>query len=58
MRAGGGPGAPLLAGSRMRCRRRTEACALKCEIEFLAVGDGTKAGDAVIIRYGKLTLIS
>jgi uncharacterized protein (DUF849 family) len=25
---------------------------LKCEIEFLAVGDGTKAGDAIVIRYG------
>lgn len=25
---------------------------MKCEIEFLAVGKGTKAGDAIIIRYG------
>jgi len=25
---------------------------VKCEIEFLAVGDGTKAGDAIVIRYG------
>jgi len=25
---------------------------LKCEIEFLAVGEGTKAGDAIVIRYG------
>jgi hypothetical protein len=25
---------------------------LKCEIEFLAVGDGSKAGDAIVIRYG------
>ncbi len=25
---------------------------MKCEIEFLAVGDGQKAGDAIVIRYG------
>jgi beta-lactamase superfamily II metal-dependent hydrolase len=25
---------------------------LKCEIEFLAVGEGAKAGDAIVIRYG------
>jgi beta-lactamase superfamily II metal-dependent hydrolase len=25
---------------------------LKCEIEFLAVGEATKAGDAIIVRYG------
>jgi glyoxylase-like metal-dependent hydrolase (beta-lactamase superfamily II) len=25
---------------------------LKCETEFLAVGEGTKAGDAIVIRYG------
>ena len=25
---------------------------MKCEIEFLAVGEGTKAGDAIVIRYG------
>jgi beta-lactamase superfamily II metal-dependent hydrolase len=28
---------------------------LKCEIEFLAVGDGSKAGDAIVIRYGDVT---
>ena len=28
---------------------------MKCEIEFLAVGDGTKAGDAVVIRYGDVS---
>jgi beta-lactamase superfamily II metal-dependent hydrolase len=28
-------------------------CAMKCEIEFLPVGDGTKAGDAIVIRYGE-----
>jgi beta-lactamase superfamily II metal-dependent hydrolase len=27
---------------------------LKCEIEFLAVGEGTKAGDAIVIRYGEI----
>jgi beta-lactamase superfamily II metal-dependent hydrolase len=27
---------------------------MKCEIEFLAVGSGTKAGDAIIIRYGEV----
>jgi beta-lactamase superfamily II metal-dependent hydrolase len=26
---------------------------MKCEIEFLAVGDGEKAGDAIIVRYGE-----
>ena len=25
---------------------------MKCEIEFLAVGEGSKAGDAIIVRYG------
>jgi hypothetical protein len=25
---------------------------MKCEIEFLAVGDGQKAGDAIVVRYG------
>lgn len=25
---------------------------LKCEIEFLPVGEGTKAGDAIVVRYG------
>ena len=25
---------------------------MRCEIEFLAVGEGTKAGDAIVIRYG------
>src|SRR6266446_4978919 len=23
-----------------------------CEVEFLAVGDGTRPGDAIIVRYG------
>jgi beta-lactamase superfamily II metal-dependent hydrolase len=27
--------------------------ALKCEIEFLPVGEATKAGDAIVIRYGE-----
>jgi beta-lactamase superfamily II metal-dependent hydrolase len=27
---------------------------VKCEIEFLAVGAGTKAGDAIIVRYGEV----
>jgi beta-lactamase superfamily II metal-dependent hydrolase len=27
---------------------------LKCEIEFLAVGDNTKAGDAIVVRYGEV----
>jgi beta-lactamase superfamily II metal-dependent hydrolase len=27
---------------------------LKCEIEFLAVGEGNKAGDAILIRYGEV----
>ena len=26
---------------------------MKCEVEFLAVGEGTKPGDAIIIRYGE-----
>lgn len=26
---------------------------MKCEIEFLAVGEGEKAGDAIIVRYGE-----
>ena len=26
---------------------------MKCEIEFLAVGSGSKAGDAIVIRYGE-----
>ncbi len=25
---------------------------LRCEIEFMAVGEGTKAGDAIVVRYG------
>jgi hypothetical protein len=28
---------------------------MKCEIEFLAVGTGSKAGDAIIVRYGELS---
>ena len=24
----------------------------KCEVEFLAVGDGSRAGDAIAVRYG------
>jgi beta-lactamase superfamily II metal-dependent hydrolase len=28
---------------------------MKCEIELLAVGEGTKAGDAIIARYGDVT---
>ena len=27
---------------------------MKCEIEFLPVGDKSKAGDAIVIRYGDL----
>ena len=27
---------------------------MKCEIEFLPVGDKTKAGDAIVIRYGDI----
>nr|WP_294917901.1 MBL fold metallo-hydrolase [uncultured Neokomagataea sp.] len=27
---------------------------LKCEIEFLPVGEGSKAGDAIVIRYGNV----
>jgi len=27
---------------------------LKCEIEFLAVGENTKAGDAIVVRYGEV----
>jgi beta-lactamase superfamily II metal-dependent hydrolase len=26
---------------------------MKCEIEFMPVGDGEKAGDAIIVRYGE-----
>lgn len=26
---------------------------MKCEIEFLAVGDASKAGDAIVVRYGE-----
>jgi len=26
---------------------------MKCEIEFLAVGDGSRAGDAIVVRYGE-----
>lgn len=26
---------------------------MKCEIEFLAVGEGSRAGDAIVIRYGE-----
>jgi beta-lactamase superfamily II metal-dependent hydrolase len=28
---------------------------MKCEIEFLAVGDASRAGDAIVIRYGEVT---
>lgn len=28
---------------------------MKCEIEFLAVGEETKAGDAIVIRYGDVS---
>jgi beta-lactamase superfamily II metal-dependent hydrolase len=28
---------------------------VKCEIEFLAVGSGNKAGDAIVVRYGDET---
>jgi beta-lactamase superfamily II metal-dependent hydrolase len=27
--------------------------AVNCEIEFLAVGEGAKAGDAIVVRYGE-----
>ncbi len=27
---------------------------MKCEIEFLAVGDSSRAGDAIVIRYGEI----
>lgn len=27
---------------------------MKCEVEFLAVGDASKAGDAIIVRYGEV----
>ncbi len=27
---------------------------VKCEIEFLAVGKASKAGDAIIVRYGEV----
>jgi beta-lactamase superfamily II metal-dependent hydrolase len=27
---------------------------MNCEIEFLPVGDGSKAGDAIVIRYGEV----
>lgn len=27
---------------------------MKCEIEFLAVGEASKAGDAIVIRYGEI----
>ena len=27
---------------------------MKCEIEFLAIGDKTKAGDAIVVRYGEV----
>ena len=26
---------------------------MKCEVEFLAVGEGSRAGDAIVIRYGE-----
>ena len=26
---------------------------MNCEIEFLPVGDGCKAGDAIVVRYGE-----
>jgi beta-lactamase superfamily II metal-dependent hydrolase len=29
---------------------------MNCEVEFLPVGDGSKAGDAVVIRYGDASL--
>ena len=25
---------------------------MHCEIEFLPIGDGSKAGDAIVVRYG------
>ena len=28
---------------------------MQCEIEFLAVGEGSRAGDAIVIRYGDAT---
>ena len=26
---------------------------MKCEVEFLPVGDGEKAGDCIVVRYGE-----
>ena len=26
---------------------------MKCEVEFLAVGEGSRAGDAIVVRYGE-----
>ena len=31
---------------------------MKCEIEFLAVGEGSKAGDAIVVRYGEIDAYS
>lgn len=28
---------------------------MQCEIEFLAVGEGSRAGDAIVVRYGEAT---
>ncbi len=25
-----------------------------CEVEFLAVGEGCRAGDAIVVRYGEI----
>lgn len=31
---------------------------MNCEIEFLPVGSGSKAGDAIVVRYGDDQTIS
>ena len=31
---------------------------MNCEIEFLPVGEGCKAGDAIVVRYGATTSMS
>jgi hypothetical protein len=36
----------------MRIGVGPEGKRMKCEIEFLAVGGGKKAGDAIVVRYG------
>jgi hypothetical protein len=41
------------SGTSSTSSQRKKGTSVKCEVEFLPVGEASKAGDAIIIRYGE-----